>query len=132
MKTGLYFPTQILTGAIGILCDGKYSLADATSLGEGGIYFKNHKQQFVEGQPVVVTFGIPHFLNLKHEFFSQRGTIAFMEPLPNKSVSGFQRLSGNVSKTNKSKQILVVFAEITPEFKNKVRSYLVSKDERIA
>jgi hypothetical protein len=131
VKTGLSFPTQMLTGNIGILCDGKYSLAEAISLGEGGIFFRNPNQQFIDGQPVVVTFGIPHFLNLKHELFSQRGQIALVDPVA-KTTPGFQRLSGLTAKINKPKQLLIIFSEITPEFKKKVRSYLVSKDERIA
>lgn len=124
MKTALNFPTQALIGKIGILCQGEYCLAESISVGEGGLYFHSPKRVFQDGQRVVVTFSIPHFLETKHEFFSQQGQIVFVDIDPR--TTGFQRLGATPVK--KAKRPLILFAETTLEFKKKVRHYLVSTE----
>lgn len=125
--SGVYFPTQVLTGHIGVLCQGEYSLAESVSIGEGGLFYRSPKRKFEEGQPVVVTFRIPHFLHFEQEFFSQMGMISYVDPLP-ASKSGFHRVGQKVVAPVKVPVIL--FSEISPVLKKKIRDYLVSKGEQ--
>ena len=123
----IYFPTQLLSGHIGLLCQGQYSLAEAISIGEGGLFYRSPNRKIEAGQSVVVTFRIPHFLHFEQEFFSQMGKVSYIDPLPG-AKSGFQRMGQNVSKAPQVP--VVLFSEISPELKKKIRDYLVSKGEQ--
>ncbi len=120
----VYFPTQLLAGHIGILCQGEYSLAESVSIGEGGLFYHSPNRQIEAGQPVVVTFRIPHFLHFEQEFFSQRGVISYVAPL-SEAGSGFQRMGQK--KTSPTKVPVILFSEVSRELKKKIRDYLVTK-----
>lgn len=125
-KTPFFFPTRSLSGQIGILCQGEYSLAESVSLGEGGVYFRSLQRQFKAGQPVVVTFRIPHFSNEKQEFFVQKGEVAFMDAM--KALpSQFHRIA--IVKSAGIQLPLIMFSEISADLKKKIRHYHISKDE---
>ncbi|MFN8945679.1 MAG: hypothetical protein ACK5WZ_13770 [Pseudobdellovibrionaceae bacterium] len=125
-KNPFFFPTRSLSGQIGILCQGEYTLAESVSLGESGIYFRSLQSQFQAGQSVVVTFRIPHFSNVQQEFFIQKGEVAYMDAV--KALpSQFHRVA--VVKSAGAQLPLILFSEISSDLKKKIRNYHISKDE---
>jgi hypothetical protein len=125
-KNPFFFPTRSLSGQIGILCQGEYSLAESVSLGEGGIYFRSLQSQFKAGQPVVVTFRIPHFSNVQQEFFTQKGEVAYMDAM-HALPSQFHRVA--IVKSAGAQLPLILFLQISADLKKKIRHYHISKDQ---